>query len=98
MFLLSDIGKFIDRSETKTTDVDPSIVGQHVRRLKNNYFKPCKPSFNHHQNVVFKLSLSLFREHRQKTFITLSGFWPLRGWSGVNPLKKKIRDENLFYR
>ena len=40
MFLLSDIEKFIDQRETKATDVDPSIVGQHVRPLKNNYFKP----------------------------------------------------------
>ena len=31
--------KLIDRLETKMTDVDPSIVGQHVRPLKNNYFK-----------------------------------------------------------
>ena len=33
------IEKFIDRLETKMTDVDPSIVGQHVRPLENNYFK-----------------------------------------------------------
>ena len=33
-FLLSDLEKFIDRSETKTTDVDPSIVGQHVLHWK----------------------------------------------------------------
>ena len=44
MFLLSDIEKFIDRSETKATDVDPSIVGQYVQPLKNNYFKPCLKS------------------------------------------------------
>ena len=41
MCLLSDIEKLIDQRETKTTDVDASIVGQHVRPLKNNYFKPC---------------------------------------------------------
>ena len=33
------------------------------------------------------------REHWQKTFVTLSGFWPLRGWGWqgvwVNPLKKE---------
>ena len=30
------------------------------------------------------------REHRQKTFVTLSRFWPLSGWGGwVNPLKKE---------
>ena len=39
--LLSDIEKFIDRRETKMTDIDPSIVGHYVRPLKNNYFKPC---------------------------------------------------------
>ena len=27
------------------------------------------------------------REHRQKTFVTPSGFWPSRGWG--NPLKKE---------
>ena len=41
MLLLSYIKKFIDQCETKTTDGDPSIVGQHVWPLKNNYFKPC---------------------------------------------------------
>ena len=35
------IEKFIDRLETKMTDVDPSVVGQHVRPLENNYFKAC---------------------------------------------------------
>ena len=39
-FRLSDIEKFIDRRETKATDLDSSIVGQHVQPLKNNYFKP----------------------------------------------------------
>ena len=33
--------KYIDWLEIKMTDVDPSIVGQHVRPLKNNYFKAC---------------------------------------------------------
>ena len=36
MFLLSVIEKFIDRLETKMVDVDPRLVGQHVRPLKNN--------------------------------------------------------------
>ena len=37
-------------------------------------------------------------ECRQKTFITLSGFWLLRGWGGLREsVKKKICDENLFY-
>ena len=40
MFLLSVIKKFIDRFETKLGDLDSSLVGQHVRPLKNNYFKP----------------------------------------------------------
>ena len=39
MFSLSDIEKFIDWCETKTTDVDPGIVRQYVRPLKNNSFK-----------------------------------------------------------
>ena len=39
MFLYLVIKKYIDRLETKMTDVDPSIVGQHVQPLKNNYFK-----------------------------------------------------------
>ena len=39
LFLLSVIEKFIDQCETKMTDIDPSIVGQHVQPLKNNYFK-----------------------------------------------------------
>ena len=25
-------------------------------------------------------SLKSVREHQKKTFVTLSGFWPLRGW------------------
>ena len=32
---LSVIENFIDQLETKMTNVDPSIVGQHVRPLKN---------------------------------------------------------------
>ena len=39
----------------------------------------------------------MLREHRQKNFVTLSGFWPLRGLGGEggegggwgNPLKKE---------
>ena len=38
------------------------------------------------------------RQHQQKTLITLSGFWPLRGWGSLSESVKKIRDENLFYR
>ena len=34
--------KFIDQLETNMTDVDPSVVGQHVQPLENNYFKACK--------------------------------------------------------
>ena len=37
------------------------------------------------------------REHRQKTFVTLSGFWLLRGWGvRVNPLKKGNLWRNFF--
>ena len=38
-----------------------------------------------------------FREHQQKTFATLSGFWSLRGWgASANLLKRKICVENIF--
>ena len=33
------IEKFIDRLETKMTNVDPRVVGQHVQPLENNYLK-----------------------------------------------------------
>ena len=38
------------------------------------------------------------REHQQKTLVTLSGFWLLRGWGvWMNPIKKrKICDKSLF--
>ena len=29
------------------------------------------------------------REHIQKTFVTFSGFWPLRGWGGLAEFVKK---------
>ena len=41
MFLLLVIKKYINRIETKITDVDLSIVGQNVRPLENNYLKAC---------------------------------------------------------
>ena len=42
-------------------------------------------------------STSFFREHQQKTFATLSGFWSLRGWgASANLLKRKICVENIF--
>ena len=31
----------------------------------------------------------MLREHRQKTFNTLSGFWPFRGWRGLSESVKK---------
>ena len=37
------------------------------------------------------------REHQQKTLITLSGFWSLRGWGSLSESVKKIHDKNLFY-
>ena len=40
-FFIMCIEKFIDQPETKMTDIDPSIVGQHVWPLKNNFFKAC---------------------------------------------------------
>ena len=37
-----------------------------------------------------------------KTFVALSGFWPLSGWGRrglMNPLKKRSnRDKNLFFK
>ena len=36
------------------------------------------------------------REHRQKTFVLLNGFWPLNGW-GESVKKRKIRDEIFFF-
>ena len=34
--------------------------------------------------------IQVLREHQQKTFITLSGFWLLRGWGlSVNLLKQE---------
>ena len=32
-------------------------------------------------------------EHRQKTFVTLSGFWPSRGWGN---LSESVKNENLW--
>ena len=32
-----------------------------------------------------------FREHRQKTFVTLSRFWPLRGWGGRGGLSEFVK-------
>ena len=42
IIVLSVIEKIIDPLETRMTNVDPSIVRQHVRPLKNNYVKGCK--------------------------------------------------------
>ena len=47
--------------------------------------------------VPITVSAIYIREHQQKTFVTLSGFWPLRGIGGgggglgawVNLLKKE---------
>ena len=39
MFLLPVIKKYIDWLKTKMTDVDPSIVWQHVPLMENNYLK-----------------------------------------------------------
>ena len=64
-----------------------------------------KSMFENHFIVI----RNVIRQHQLKTFIMLSGFWPLRGWvcvwggrggggGWVNPIKKKICDKNLFYR
>ena len=29
------------------------------------------------------------REHQQKRFVTVSGFWPLRGWEGLSQSVKR---------
>ena len=44
-------------------------------------------------NIQYKKLINI-RQHRQKSFVTLSWFWLFRGWGGgwVNPLKK----ENLW--
>ena len=38
------------------------------------------------------------KEHQQKTFFMLSGFWLLRGFGLSESVKKKIHDGNLFFR
>ena len=51
-------------------------------------------------NIENKTLINI-RQHRQKAFATLSRSWLVRGWGRggwVNPLKKKICGENLFYR
>ena len=35
----------------------------------------------------------LLREHQQKTFVMLSGFWLLRGWGS---LSKSVKKENSY--
>ena len=38
------------------------------------------------------------REDRQKTFLTLSGFWPLSGWGSFNTsVKKGIFVKKIFF-
>ena len=36
-----------------------------------------------------KKDLEHLREHRQKTFVTLSGFWRLKGWGSLSESVKK---------
>ena len=60
------IEKFIDRLETKKTDVDPSVAGQHVRSLKNNYFKACSPAAKFEKKICSgskDISLHNFGQH-----------------------------------
>ena len=39
----------------------------------------------------------IYRQHQQKTFAMISGFWPVRGW-GFEWIyqKRRICDKNLF--
>ena len=39
----------------------------------------------------------MLREHRQKTFNTRSGFWPLKGWSGLSGSAKKGKFVTKFF-
>ena len=41
--------------------------------------------------ILIKKFYQPVREHRQKTFIMLSGFWPLREWRGAEGLKESIK-------
>ena len=38
---------------------------------------------------AFVLEKNAIRENRQKTFVTLSGFWPFRGCGGLSESAKK---------
>ena len=51
-----------------------------------------------HSTFTIMVHTTKLREHQQKTLITLSGFWPLRGWGSLSESVKKIHDKNLFYR
>ena len=49
------------------------------------------------QQIFKKNFRSYFRENCQKTFVTLSRFWLLRGWGvWVNPLKKENLRQKSF--
>ena len=41
------------------------------------------------ESLVLKKKKNAIREHRQKTFVTLSGFWPLRGCRGLSESVEK---------
>ena len=54
-----------------------------------------------HQIKFLRIDLHTvsLREHLQIAFVTLSGFWPLRGWGSLSESIKKgiFMDENLFF-
>ena len=44
--LCSDFAKFLDQHGIEMSDIDPTIVNQHVQKLKNYYFWACQVSLN----------------------------------------------------
>ena len=68
------------------SDASSEFLKKVVCYLNAIYFQPR----NSHTTPLFNWSL---REHQQKTFATLSGFWPLRGWEGLG---ESVKKENLW--
>ena len=65
--------------------------------------KPLKNVFQDFDNRLLEKIYfrRYFRENQQKVFVTFSELWPLSRWGWgerVNPLKRKIWDENFFQR
>ena len=68
----------------------------HKNKLKSEIFNDKKKIISKiFFSVVTKnsnweiLPNNLLRQHRQKTFVTLSGFWPLKGFGGLSESVKK---------